>query len=175
VECFADRAPQRRDPADRGEGDRRAAEPAASHPGPERAAVRRDLHGEVEFPGGDLEVVAHRAVRGGHQAANRRVVPGAKRLDGVKHALVFRDDVPGAAEGLLVEPVPGREQLRRGDVAQCPDAEGTGGPLARRAPCRVPAGDVLVLDLGVDDEHRERGRVEAEVHGRRGAVTAVEE
>jgi len=126
-------------------------------------AADGDVDREVKLPGGDLEVVAHRAVRGRHQAANRRVVAGPQRRDGVKHALVLRDDVPGAAEGLLVELGAGREQPRDGHVAQCPHAEVAGGPLAGRPPRRVPAGDVLVLDLGVDDEHGEPGRVEPEV------------
>jgi hypothetical protein len=55
----------------RGQRDRRAAEAAAGHPGAERALILGDVDGEVKFRGGDLEVVAHRGVRGEQQAADR--------------------------------------------------------------------------------------------------------
>ena len=67
-----------RTPADRvgrHERDRRAAEAAAGHPCADRAVGLGGLDGEVELGDGDLEVVAHRAVGGVEQLADRRPVP----------------------------------------------------------------------------------------------------
>ena len=59
----------------------RAAEAAAGHPGADRTGADGSVDGDVELGAGDLEVVAHRGVRGGEQVAQRRPVLRPDGLD----------------------------------------------------------------------------------------------
>jgi hypothetical protein len=95
----ADRAAGRR----RDQGEHRAAEPAADHPGPGRARGQRRPHRRVSLRPGHLEVVAQRRVRLRQQPPDvaigfrRGASRGAQQRHHLQDPLVVRDDVPGPA------------------------------------------------------------------------------
>ena len=69
---------------------------------PSAPAARRGLDGQVDGRHGDLEVVAHRGVRGVSSGARSRSPPAPQQLDGLQHPLVLGDHVPDPAAHHLV-------------------------------------------------------------------------
>ena len=137
------------------------AEAAARHPGGDRAGLDRDRHGAVELGAGDLEVVAHRAVRGVEEPADLVPPPVAQRGHGVGDALDLGDHVPRPAP----DPVVGErlDDVERGR-AQGRQPESAGRALAVGAPGAVATVGEGVADPGVGDQQRVVGQVERD-HG----------
>ena len=99
----------------RDERDHAAAETAPGHAGAGGAGVDGGRDGLIGLGPGDPERVAQGSVRGGQQAADRRLVPGAEQVGGAQDAAALGQDVPGQApQGRVGQP----GQLLLGDVPQ---------------------------------------------------------
>ena len=109
----------------RDERDRGAAEAAAGHARADGAVGLRRLDGQVELGDRDLEVVAHRGVRGVEELADRGGTVRAQRAHRVEHALVLGDDVPHAAEGLVVQ-----QLVRRASRSSTVRSRSDGTPMS---------------------------------------------
>jgi hypothetical protein len=149
----------------------RAAEPTTGHPGTQGARTAPGLHGEVQLPAGDLEVVAHRDVGGVEHRAEPRPVARLDRRHRVPHALVLGDDVAGA---------PAQDGLERVDRLQVRatervEAQRLGRGRALGAPVAVRAVRERVPDPGVDDEQRQPGVVQRQRHRGHARVGEVEQ
>ena len=105
-------------PVVRDERDRRAAESATGHARADGTRRECGIDGRVELGHRDLEVVAHRGVRGDEQVADRGRAALGQSAHGVEHALVLGDDVADAPEGDVVHELGRAGEVRDRDVAK---------------------------------------------------------
>jgi hypothetical protein len=151
-----------------------AAEAAAGHPGARRAGLDGGLNGLVGLGPGHLELVPKRAVRGGQQRAQGRLVACAQQFGGPQDAAGLGDDVPvHALQGRLAQA--GQFPGRASGIPQRPHAQRGRGVLAGPAAFGVPAVSQRPAGPGVDDQQRQAdgGRVERNL--RPGAAAAVQQ
>ena len=143
------------------EGDRRAAETAAGHPGADhtsRAAdAPGDLHHRVEFRTGDLEVGAERVVAGRHQRPEGLDVAGLEGPGGGDGAGDLAYYVPGPAVDRVAEPIPGGLHVGHGHVSPGGLAEDREPILGVFPAGRIAAVGELVMNVGVGDKHGQAG------------------
>ena len=119
-----------------------------------RRADRRLKFGDKLIDRGklDLEIVAHRGVRGGHQRAERDKIARRHRIGGGECAGVFGDDVAPPLEGDSINACSDLIKHVRANAAQRLNAHGRSASFACCPTFCVAAVGVRVLDVSVDHE-----------------------
>lgn len=125
---------------------------------------------KIEFRRAVLEMIHRTPMGRGHEIPESFSISGFKCFNGLKHPLVFPNDMAGAVFGQIRHL--GGFEMRHVDIPQGFDPHPPGGLEALIAAFVVFAADEGVFDAGIDDEESEMRR-QGNVFHRLGA--AIEE
>ena len=149
----------------RRQGHDAAAEPGAGEPSADRACGDGLFDENVEFGGGDLEVVSQALVAREEEFAEPMIAVGlgcAKDVAELEHTGVLGDDMAG--ERIVANLIQAR-------IAQFVHPNAASGGFTRGASSRVGAVGERALHAGVNDENREVVRESHWVDGQGAAVS----